>query len=184
MNIRLRNYVKTHLNKELQQVKNSNRIHYLKQLDEFEKTIIFKYTENGYEPLNQTLRNDEAMPEYGEFLVHSLKKLEDYRLLCYRTIKCNLRNLKKYYDAYDTDSVITEKSFLSCSRSKAISLYFSKSPLFIIKSKKGKNIESIAKYGIDSGQNEKEILFMPGSKFKVLEINDSNENIVIKLEEV
>jgi len=95
------------------------------------------------------------MPILGKYLNYSLNKLEDYKLLCYRTIKCNKSDLQKYYDAFTSDSVIIENSFLSYSKSKLISIQFSESPLFIIKSKRGKDIEKISKFGTESGQNEK-----------------------------
>ena len=74
---------------------------------------------------------------------------------------------------------------MSCSKSKLLSLFFSESPLFIIKSRKGKDIEKIAKFDEDSyGQNEKEVLFCSNSRFKVLDIKEENNKIIITLEEV
>lgn len=180
----LNTYVKNNLARELEEINNSNRKSYYDELDEFEKAIIYYYTEDGYESLNETLRNGGKITELGKHLNYSLSKLPNYKLLCYRTIKCSKTKLKKYYDAFTNDLTVIENSFLSCSKSKSLSLYFSESPLFIIKSKRGKEIEKIAKFGIDSGQNEKEVLFKSNSKFKVLDIKEENKKIVITLEEI
>ena len=64
-----------------------------------------------------------------------------------------------------------------------LAYYVSSSPLFIIKSRKGKDIEKFAKFGIDSQQNEQEILFQPNAKFKVLDILGQDE-ITITLEQI
>ena len=184
MNRNLEKYVKNNLSQELSEIKNSNRNNYNNELNEFEKAVIYHYTEDGYESLNEALRNGNQISDFGQYLNYSLNKLPDYKLLCYRTIRCNKNQLKKYYDAFKNNTTIIEKSFLSCSKSRVLSLYFSESPLFIIKSKKGKDIEKIAKFGIDTGQNEKEILFRSNSRFKVLDIIEENSKIVITLEEV
>ena len=184
MNKELEQYIKNNLSRELNEIINSERNNYIDELNEYEKAIIYHYTENGYEPLNEILRNGGEIPDFGNYLNYTLNKLPDYKLLCYRAIKCNKSELDKYYKAFQNDSIIIEKSFLSCSKSKILSFYFSESPLFIIKSKKGKEIEKIAKFGIHSGQNEKEILFKSNSKFKVLEIREEENKIVITLEEI
>lgn len=180
----LKKYVKNSLSQEFRKIINSPRKNYNNELDNFEKAIIYHYTDDGYESLNENLRNGNDISDFGQYLNYSLKKLPDYKLLCYRTIKCSKSKLKRYYDAFKDDLTIIEKSFLSCSKSRMLSLYFSESPLFIIKSKKGKDIEKIAKFGIDSGENEKEILFSSNSKFKVLDIREENDKIIITLEEI
>ncbi len=63
-------------------------------------------------------------------------------------------------------------------------MQFNHNVLFRIQSKKGKDIQKIAKFGIDSGQNEKEILFKANSKFYVLEVRKENSKTLITLEEV
>lgn len=179
-------YVKDQLIPELRIIQNSNRGKYDLPLSSYERAIIYKYTDDGYESLNESLREEKGLTNFGQYVNFSLSILPDYEGLCYRSIKCSKKSLHIYYDALNSGSTIIEKTFLSCSRSKALALYFSDSPLFIIKSKKGKNIEKIAKFGIDdiSGQNEKEILFRCNSKFKVLDIKEKNKKITIILEEV
>jgi hypothetical protein len=49
--------------------------------------------------------------------------------------------------------------------------------------KSGKEIEKFAKYGEHHPQNEKEVLFRPNIRFKVLEITKSDNYTLITLEE-
>lgn len=184
MKSKLQKYVSQNLEKEFREVTNSHRVSELDELDSYEKAIIYKYTEDGYESLNENLRLGKQMPELGIYLLDTLKKLRDYKLLCYRAVPLRKAELEKYYNAFQNDTVIIERTFLSCTKSKAIALAFCQSPLFVILSKRGKDIEKIAKFGVNSGQNEKEILFKPESKFRVLHIQEENRRINITLEEV
>ncbi|WP_437922395.1 ADP-ribosyltransferase [Sphingobacterium sp. LRF_L2] len=180
----LQKYVSLYLSKELKEVSSSHRNNEHQELDVYEKTIIYKYTEDGYESVNNALRKGQPVPLLGTHLINSLKKIPNYKRLCYRAAKLSETEIRKYYEANQRGTTITEPSFLSCSKSKSIALAFCQSPLFIILSKHGKDIEKIAKFGIYSGQNEKEILFKPGSKFRVLDISGENKKITITLEEV
>ncbi|MFB9077700.1 hypothetical protein ACFFLS_00680 [Flavobacterium procerum] len=147
MDDKLQKYVEEKLTVELHKIINSNHHHPITQLNEFEKTIIYHYTDYGNDSLNEKLINGYKMPEFGRYLNYSLNKLPSYKLLCYRAIICNRLDLRKYYDAFADDSVIVEKSFWPCSKSKLIALTFSASPLFIIISKRGKDVEKISKFG-------------------------------------
>lgn len=180
----LQKYVDRSLSQELNEVVNSYRKNELLDLSNYEKAIIYKYSDDGFEALNEALRENHTMPTLGRHLVHVLNKLPDYRLLCYRAVELSTAKLEKYYEAFEKGIVITERSFLSCSKSKSIALAFCSSPLFIILSRQGKDIEKIAKFGINSGQNEGEILFKPNTKFNVLKITEEKSRIAITLEEV
>ena len=54
----------------------------------------------------------------------------------------------------------------------------------MIYSRTGKNIEAFAKYGIYHPQNEKEILFRPNLRFKVLQVTKQHHKTLITLEEI
>jgi len=54
----------------------------------------------------------------------------------------------------------------------------------MIYSRTGKNIEAFAKYGIYYPQNEKEILFRPNLRFKVLQVTKQHHKTLITLEEI
>lgn len=178
----LKDYVNKYLYRELKVIQTSHRATENIELNLFEKAIIYKYSEDGFEELNSLLRGGNKINEFGTYLTDALDKLPNYNLLCYRATK--ISNLDKYYDALRKGTTITEKSFLSCTKSRLIAFLYSQSPLFIILSKHGKDIEKIAKFGINSGQNEKEILFKPNSKFRVLDIQEDESRFTITLEEV
>lgn len=185
MSKELENYVNDKLSNELNVIRSSNRSLYEKNLTNYEKAVIYKYSNDGFEQLNEDLREGKANPQLGVFLDICLEKLPDYEGICYRAIKCSKSSLERYYTAFEKGLLVHEKTFLSCSKSKLLALYFSESPLFIILSKSGKSIENIAKFGIESGgQNEQEILFRLNSKFKVLDITEQDNKIIIKLEQV
>ena len=54
---------------------------------------------------------------------------------------------------------------------------------FTIISKSGKSVEQFAKYGLYSGQNEKEVLFTPNCKFDILEVTKENGYTLILMGE-
>lgn len=182
----IKGYVEKHLSKELHLVTNSKRVQNLVELNVYEICIIYKYSDDGYQSLNERLRNLKSISLFGKYLNHCLKKLPNYKSLCYRTISCTKSDLNKYYDAFIDDLTIKEPSFLSCTKSMNLARQFNESPLFIILSKNGKDIEKFAKFGLESfGQNEKEILFKNNSRFKVLNITESvDRSITITLEEI
>lgn len=54
----------------------------------------------------------------------------------------------------------------------------------MIFSRTGKSVEEFAKYGTYHPQNEKEILFRPNLRFKVLQVTKQDAKTLITLEEV
>jgi len=81
-----------------------------------------------------------------------------------------LPELQNYIDAFEKNSILVEHSFVSTSASYSIANMFGGNCKFEMISRSGKAIESYAKYGIGSGQNEYEVLFRPNRKFRVLEV--------------
>lgn len=182
MNEELKNYVHEHLSESFKIIQTTGRQQVLPHINDFQKAIIYKYTDDGYEDINDQLRLQKPIPQLGKLLVDSLQTLDEYKGLCYRSIKCPKLHLEKYAKAFEEGSVISEPSFLSCSKTKSLAYLFSSSPMFTIYSKKGRDVELIAKYGYFSSQNEKEILFLPNTQFKVLdyqELTDGSIEIIL-----
>ncbi len=178
-------YVKKNFPKVLREVSTSFRASEASELTNPEKAIIYKYSDDEYQFVNEHLKIHKGkLNEFGRLLDGSLSKLPDYKKLCYRAVKLSANEIKKYMKAYNSSSTITEYSFVSCSRSKLLAMQFSHNVLFRIQSKKGKDIQKIAKFGINSGQNEKEILFRANSKFNVLDMTKENNKTLITMEEV
>jgi len=179
-------YARAFLEREIREIENSERNNVVSMLSVFEKALVFKYSEDGYESLNEGLRilKGKNNSEFGKLLRLTLRKLPNYVNVVYRSAKLTEAEMQRYQEAFESDDLIREYSFVSTSRSRAAAMMWNGSVLFRILSKTGKEIEGIAKYGIFSGQNEKEVLFMPNLKFRVVGIRKDKDYTLISLEEI
>lgn len=73
-------YATTYLENEIRIIENSYRKNILIQLNVFEKAIIYKYTEDGFDDLNESLRisKGEKINLFGKLLAEYLDKLPDF----------------------------------------------------------------------------------------------------------
>jgi hypothetical protein len=151
-----------------------------------EQTLIYKYSEDGYEEVNTALRNSlgRDFTPLAKFLESTLDKLPDYKGLVHRSANLTQAKLDKYVQAFNNSAILVEHSFVSTSKSYATANMFGGNCRFNIISKSGKEIERYAKYGAASGQNEYEVLFKPNCKFDILEITKTNGDTLIIMEEV
>ena len=178
-------YVKQHLPRELTEVKSMRSSDKLLTVEE--EAIIRKYTDDGYESVNENLRNGYFIEAggYADTLEFILAKLPNYADLVYRGVDLNKNQMAKYEAAYREEKSIIEPCFTSTSKSKLIANSFSKGKvLFTIFSRNGKDIEQFAKFGTGSGQNEQEVVFRPNTAFDVLDITSHNGMTFITLYEV
>ncbi|MBI3517741.1 MAG: hypothetical protein HY062_00090 [Bacteroidetes bacterium] len=183
---KLEKYVSQHLTLEKRVIETSHRNNELTLLNSSEKAIIYKYTEDGYDPLNIDLRRNSGKhnTEYGKFLEKSINKLPNYIDVVYRSCNLSPNQIDLYQNSFIRKQPITENCFLSTSKKRTIAMMFGGNCLFIIFSRTGKDIEKIAKFGTGSGQNEYEVLFLPKRKFNVIDINIENNSYTITLEEI
>lgn len=184
--MQLKEYVGKYFDKELRIVSNSFRSEQLTVLNNHEKTLVYKYSEDFYEGTNERLRVSKGkdVDDFSSYLIKSLKKLPNYKLICYRSANLSSTEIRRYRDAFKKNIGIIEYSFVSCSKSRMLANMFSPANvIFIIHSKTGKEIEKIAKFGIKSGQNEKEVLFIPNTNFEVLNITQKDGKELIYLQE-
>lgn len=172
-------YAKKYLSREIQLIESSEeRMNASPELTVHEKAIICKYSEDGYEDLNERLRLNEGkdISDFGMLLDESLSKLPDYQGIVFRGVEMTYGELNKYRLAFINKESVTEHFFLSSSESKAKAYEWSKGNhrvLFRILSKRGKVIESVTKYKV-----EKEILFRYNSNFIVDSFTfDENNNV-------
>lgn len=156
------------------------------RLDIYEETIIYKYSVDGYEDLNELLRRTSGNrnSQFGRFLRASLQKLPNYIGLVYRAANLNKAELNRYQKHLRTGELLNEYSFVSSSRSRVIAMAFGANCLFRIWSKSGKSIEEYAKFGIANAQNELEVLFLNNCRFKVVDISNESEYTLITMFEV
>jgi hypothetical protein len=181
---KLEEYVRHYCSRELIEVlkKPANTAH----LGVEEQALIYKYTEDGYEALNENLRvsSGRDYSVFGKFLDRTLAKLPDFEDIVYRAVNLTAYEMQKYLDAHANNSILVEHSFISASKSKAVAYEFGNSCQFRIFSRSGKDIEAFAKYGAHHPQNEKEVLFRPNCKFGILEVTNQGNKTLITLEEV
>lgn len=181
----LENFVEQNLVIELEEVRKHQYGSNTSILDDFEKTLIYNYTFDGFEELNETLRTG-GTNDYEDLLNTTLDKLYDYQGLVYRGVELEDSEIQVYQEALDNDVPVTELSFVSTSKLRYLCFPYSGfSTLFRIMSKTGKEIEDISFYGTNSisDQNEQEVLFKSKTQFRVLEISEVDSKTFIDLEE-
>lgn len=167
-------YGSIHLEKEISIIKNSYRKDFLNELTIFEKAIIYKYSEDGYDDLNEKLRVNKGnnISFFGFLLAECLDKLPNFDEIAYRGVNLTPTEFRRYKDALENNDVIKEHFFLSSSSSIHIGNSYG-STLFKIFSQKGKEIDKISKY-----PNEKEVVFRFNSKFRVFAIENNYINLI------
>lgn len=169
--------------------------HYVKQKGYFQKAqqinkkirpcealCVREYTGSLYSPVNEYLRanrkpKDEDFEKYIKVTNSGLEKLQKYKGSVYRGADLTPEQINEYKKAFKKGEVWTEKGFTSSSMEKQSA--FKGSVRYEIISKTGVIIEDLSKF-----QHEKEVLFKPNTKFKILEIRENNEKISIIMEEL
>lgn len=180
-------YAKKHLFREIQEIENSNRLNVLTELSIYEKAIILKYSEDGYLDLNEKLllSEGENISIFGLILDECLEKLPDYQDVVYRGDSLTMFEINQYNHRFVNQEYYEEYFFFSSSKSKNKAYEYAKphknefSVIFIIFSKRGKDISSLAKYEI-----EREILFRYNSRFNVINIEERENVYFIILKEI
>jgi hypothetical protein len=132
-----------------------------------EEKTIYEYTGRGSQ-INYSLREGslkETDKAYIRNLDKSLDKEKSYRGVVYRGINSSkdLESIRK-----NVGGTIQYKEYLSTSKSKNRTEVFGKAIVFVIKSKRGKDISDKS-----SIRTEQEVLFKRGSKFKIEKVVDN-----------
>ncbi len=161
-------YAKEYLYREIREIENNIDLNAIPDLTVYEKAIIFKYSEDGYEDLNEKLRLSKGrdISDFGILLNECLSKLPDYQGIVYRGDEISKLEFDKYVLCYENVIPYHEFSFFSTSKSKSKAYERCKGRgyriLFKILSKKGKDIERFSKYKTD-----REVLLQINSIFNV-----------------
>jgi hypothetical protein len=172
-------HAQIHLYKEIEVVQKNDELNKYPELSVAEKAIIYKYSEDSYADLNERLRTDKPITEFGTFLNETLEKLPNYEGLVFKGVNLSPSQIEVYTNAYEHDTAVVEKAFVSTSIKKSIAYQFGKC-LFAIDSIKGKDISSFTKH------KEFEVLFKNNSAFEVLdyEFDEPNDKHYFKLLEI
>jgi NAD:arginine ADP-ribosyltransferase len=153
----------------------------------YEKTLIYKYSNDGYKDVNQILLRSKGQQfgDFGTLLYTTISKLPDYRGIVYRKVFLTPAQLQRYIDAYTKRIPVKEYPFISTSKFTSVAILWSglasvaPNCLFVIYTKTGKEIELMSKF-----VEEKEVLLKPNTQFNVLNIYREPDYIQISMEEL
>ncbi len=150
------------------------------KLDVIEVSSINYYTGLGYADMNKALRlGDEVMLKKLQPVIEAassgLTKMADH---AFKGIVYRGAELSDDLSAlYSVGARVTEKAFTSTTRSATRT--FSGNTVFVIKSKSGRMIEELSSF-----KGEAEVLFPPGTVFKVLSRSIEGTKTKISLEQI
>lgn len=141
-------------------------------ISDFERTIIYKYTEDGYVDLNAAIRKkpDEGLSEFGKHLRKALENLPSFNGLVYRGVSLTPGQFRLYQKHLSSKEPLVEHAFLSTSYRRTLAMKFGTPYLFVIHCKNGKSVEEYARFGTGSVQNESEVILLNNSTFTVADI--------------
>ena len=180
-------YVRRYLKEELWAVQSSGIASVKNGLDIYEKTLIFYYTGSGYRTINASLRRSGGTRSNraAELLQKAIARLPDISGPVFRSCHLTKKQIAEYARCAETESLRSEPTFLSTSRNEEkLEHYPNTNCRFVIYARHGKVIEECSRFGINMPPNEEEILFLPGSVFRVLDVNDSEQDLLIMMEEI
>lgn len=144
----------------------------------------------SFNPINTYLRSEkpdaansmtQALNNNIDRMKTGLEKMPDFKGTVYRGTNLSKEDVDKYVIGKED---ISEPAFTSTSRSEGVASKYSKgnhiAVIFEIASKHGKSVETISQF-----KEEQEVIFKPGTQFKVTSrIQSSDGSMRIGLEEI
>lgn len=170
-------------------VQSGRRAKVLSHLDLIDKAAIYHYSDEGYETLNRQLHTSggDNSTLFGQGLVAALTKLPAYEGLVSSGVFLPPAQLHYYRACAQDGQPVSWPAFLSASQKDTIARQYlhssEKNCLFAIQSRTGRLIAELSKYGVD-GQNEYEVLFVPHTRFEVLDVANETGYTRIVLDEL
>jgi|SRR6185312_340271 len=179
-------YAKTNLAAEILVIESTHRKNEYPKLTTYHKAIIYKYSDDGFKDINEELRKSKGktFSHFAKHLNNVLKQLPDFDGLVYRKVYLTKQELTKYRNALKNNKPLKEFPFISTTKSRLTAMNFAGTTtytpncLFRIQTKTGKEIDKIAKF------DEKEVLLLPNTTFRVLEIRKEIDYTLITMEEI
>lgn len=179
-------FAKINLTTEILAIESTNRKNEFLQLTKYEKAVIYKYSDDGFKDINEELRKSKGktFSDFAKHLMNALQRLPAYDGLVYRKVYLAKKEFTKYRNALKNNKPIKEYPFTSTTKSRLIAMNFTDTTtykpncLFRIQTKTGKEIDKIAKF------DEKEVLILPNTTFRVLEIRKEIDYTLITMEEI
>lgn len=132
-------------------------------LTAFERALIRQYTESGSDKINGILRFSPSkraeIAPLVDSLDRALARLPNYQGVVYRGTAFN----SVMDQQFQKGKVVPDPAFVSATRDRAIAKEFGLGASFVIRSRTGKLIDRFS-----ARPDEQEVLFRPGTRFKVL----------------
>lgn len=135
---------------------------------------------------NEDLDGNGPTSEIIRNLSTALNKLPDYKGSVYRGVKIP-RDRQAEFLAKLQSGDVSDKGFMSSSKSMKIAKTFAEGDdgvIIKIKSKKGKDISKWSTSMDALDVDEKEVVIMPGSKFRYAGVHKSKGTLVVSMEEI
>ncbi len=147
-----------------------------------EAAAIRAYTGSTYRVLNTSLRggkyaSDSLLQAYVDAAQHGLAKMPKFTGLSSRGMSLNESQLKNVLSTYHKGAVVEDAAFVSSSYGENAA--FGGNVFMKITGKSGVNVSSFSNYG-----GEREVLFMPGTRFRIDNVEQINGKYIITATEV
>jgi hypothetical protein len=106
-------YVSSYLDREFLTVNTGPIADLVSVLSLEERTLIYKYFEDGYEGVNSILRKSlgKNNTEFGRLLDNTLRKLPDYKGVVYRSVNLTSSEIEKYEVACEKNAIFSRTFF-------------------------------------------------------------------------
>lgn len=167
---------------ELSAINAGQRRNGLPELTAEEAAAIKAYTGSTYRALNNALRSgryasDQALQAYVDAAQHGLAKMPKYQGLSSRGMTFGQEELKKVLATYQKGTVIEDSAFVSTSYGERAA--FSGNVYMRVNGKTGVNVSQYSYY-----KGEREVLFMPGTRFRVDDVKNEGGKYIITVTEI
>lgn len=154
----------------------------LQELTAEEAAAIRAYTGGTYRTLNNSLRGHKyaggpLLQAYVDAAQHGLAKMPKYSGISSRGMTMDEGKLRAMLSTYRSGAVVEDAAFISTSYGQEAA--FGGNVLMRITGKSGVNISQYSQYS-----SEREVLFMPGTRFHVDKVEQSGGKYVVTMTEV
>ena len=117
--------VETYFKSDYEEFLKRKQGEFITTLSLHEKVLVYKYTKDYYEDLNEALR-DGKEPESAQYLNEVLRKLPDYRDLVFRGTELSEAKKEHFRLRLESGELYTEPAFFSATKSELIANEFSR----------------------------------------------------------
>lgn len=114
---------------------------------------------------------NESERSFIKTLTSGISKLEKYNGICSRGGRIDLRQYSSYHESKKIDHPVTKQTFFSASKDINIAYNFLDNVIYEITSVNGRMIDGLGVFN-----DEREIVFLPGTQFEIKDISEVELN--------